>query len=145
MYNQSMPNLEEIIVDIESRCSFSFSRSSGPGGQNVNKLNTNVLLRMPLKGFNSLSARQQKLLRKRLANRLNQNDEFFVQVQQERSQLKNRRLAVIRMAELILNHIHEVKPRRKTQPSKASKERRLNEKKRHSNIKKNRGRPSDIG
>lgn len=139
-----MPDLEEIISDIEKYGSSSFSRSSGPGGQNVNKLNTNVLLTMHIKDLHSLSFKQQELIRKRLTNRLNQDDELFVQVQQERSQLRNRRLAVVRMAELIIDNIHEVKPRRKSKPSRGARERRLNEKKRRSNIKKNRGRPTDF-
>lgn len=133
-----MAGIEEIVSDIEKHGEFSFSRSGGPGGQNVNKVNTNVLLTMSISDLEVLSDSERRLVREKLSNRINSNDQLFVQAQQERSQLRNRRLAVGRLAELIAGALFKTAVRKKTRPSRASKERRLNEKKRRSSIKKNR-------
>ncbi|HAK45662.1 MAG TPA: aminoacyl-tRNA hydrolase [Spirochaeta sp.] len=133
-----MAELEDILNDITVNGLFSFSRSGGPGGQNVNKVNTNVHLSMSVDDFTSLTVEERGLVRLRLQNRINSEGMLFVQAQQERSQLRNRRLAVIRMAELVETTLVKKAARKKTKPSRASKQRRLNEKKRRSEKKKNR-------
>ena len=132
------------MQDIEHSASVSFSRSGGPGGQNVNKLNTNVLLTMKIDDFCSLSDDERMLVRKKLANRINSDDELFVQTQQERSQLRNRRLAVARMSELVVSALRKPPSRKKTRPSRAAHQRRLEAKRKRSEIKHNRRSP-DFG
>ena len=136
-----MEKYEQLFQDIEHYGKFSFSRSGGPGGQNVNKLNTNVLLTMKIDELTALSDEERSLLRTRVPNRVNSNDELFVQSHQERSQLRNRQLATERMTEIILSAIKKQPFRKKTRPSKAAHQRRLDTKKRRSEIKNSRRRP----
>ena len=96
-----------------------FSRSSGPGGQHVNKTSTRVQLSIEVAALQGISEDE----RARLPDRL------MVVVQDERSQLTNREIAVARMLERLEKALHRDKPRRKTRPTKASKERRLTAKK----------------
>ena len=121
-------NKEDLINWIESNATVSHSRSSGPGGQNVNKVNTKVTLRVPL---NRLPVQEAELERIKagLAGRNNSDGELVILSDETRSQLRNRELAVIRTAALISGAIRKPKKRRKTRPSRASIEKRLAEKK----------------
>jgi len=105
-----------------------FSRSSGPGGQHVNKTSTRVQLSIDTTLLPGITEDE----RARLPTRMQ------VAVQDERSQLTNREIAVERMLERIVLALHREKPRRKTKPTKASKERRLTAKKATSSNKRNR-------
>jgi ribosome-associated protein len=120
---------ETVRAWLENKAEISFSRSSGPGGQNVNKVNTKASLFAPLAQIEGLSGAERAWLSRRLAGRLTVDGVLFVQAQDTRSQARNRELAVERMLELLEKGLHRDKPRRKTKPSKASKERRLQEKK----------------
>ena len=114
---------------IANKAEISFSRSSGPGGQNVNKVNTKATLFAPLAEIDGLTAAERSYLSVKLANQLTVDDVLVVQVQDTRSQSKNRALAVDRVFALIVKGLHRPKPRRPTKPSKGSNERRLETKK----------------
>jgi ribosome-associated protein len=125
---------DDISID-EKEIEESFVRSSGPGGQNVNKLSTAVQLRFDVRGSpslpNDVSIRLQRLAGKRLTK-----DGVLVLIaQSHRTQERNREDALERLLELIRQAAVRPVPRRATRPTKASKVRRLEGKKRRSNIK----------
>ena len=112
--------------------SFDFSRSGGPGGQNVNKVNTRVMLRFDVAGSPSLSDWQRGRIRSRLATRITKDGVLVLASQRHRTQSANRQATIERFAELLDEALKRRRIRRKTKPSRASVERRLDAKKRHS-------------
>lgn len=119
---------------------FAFSRSSGPGGQNVNKLSTKAELRVSLTDL-PISARAKERLATLAGRRLTEAGEVLIVSETERSQSANKAECLVKLRELLVQAMHVPKVRRKTKPSKGSKERRLKEKKARGNIK--RGRSGD--
>ena len=117
---------------------FTASRSSGPGGQNVNKVNTRVTLWFDVINSQSLSDRQKELIRNRLPTRISKEGILRVVSQKHRTQNANREEAVERFASLLRDAIHEVPSRKKRTIPTAARRRRLDEKKYRSRIKKNR-------
>jgi ribosome-associated protein len=115
-----------------SELQFRFSPSGGPGGQHANKVNTRVELRFDVAGSPSLGPRQ----RARLLDRL--GPEVRVVADDERSQIRNRQLAVQRFRQRMADALHVEKARRPTRPSRGEKERRLAAKRRLSERKRNR-------
>jgi ribosome-associated protein len=122
----------------EEEISFVTSRSGGPGGQNVNKLETRVTLRFDLAASPSLSDEQRSRLRERLATRVTRAGILHVTAQKHRSQSANREAALERFAELLREALREEAPRKKTRVSRAAKRRRVDEKKRHGQRKQER-------
>ena len=123
---------------------FQFARSGGPGGQNVNKLNTKAELWVPLGALRGLSHRALDRLRALAGRRLTTADELHITAETERSQEANRAAVLDRLRELIVRAKHEPKPRKKTKPSYGAKQRRLASKKRRGEIKATRrARPTD--
>ena len=115
-----------------------FSRSSGPGGQHVNTTDTRVQLVFDLAGSDVFPADLKQRMLARVA------DEVVVVASEHRSQLRNRRAAEERLAELLAEAMRPPPPARvPTKPSKASQRRRLEHKKRHGETKRLRGRPAD--
>jgi ribosome-associated protein len=125
----------------DEELSFATSRSGGPGGQNVNKLETRVTVRFDLAGSATLSEEQRARLRERLATRITKDGVLHVTSQRHRSQMANRDAAVERFVELVGEALREEVPRKKTRPSRAAKARRLDEKRRRSGRKRERAAP----
>lgn len=101
-----------------------FSRSGGPGGQNVNKLNTQVTLSVPIAAL-GLPPEQEERVRNQLASRINSDGELVIQVADTRSQFQNRTRAVDRAVSLIDGSRRPQRRRTPTRPTQASRERRL--------------------
>jgi ribosome-associated protein len=117
---------------------FQYARSSGPGGQNVNKLNTKAELWLPVAELYGLSDRALARLRQFAGKRLTGADEIHISSDTERTQEANRAAVLERLEELLTKARHEPKARRKTKPSRASRQRRLEAKRRRSDVKSNR-------
>jgi ribosome-associated protein len=105
-----------------------FARSGGPGGQNVNKLNTKVCLRVNLDDLAGLTEAEHSRLRETLGSRVTGEGELVIHADEERSRLANLRRAYTRMESLISAAAKLPKRRRPTKPSAAARERRLSSK-----------------
>lgn len=124
----------------EEEVRFTFSRSGGPGGQNVNKVNSKVTLWFDVENSSSFSDYQKNLIRQRLANRISGEGVLQVVAMQHRTQLANREEALQRFAELLAAAL-VVKPiRKKTRIGAGVRERRLQTKKHKSLLKTARSR-----
>lgn len=108
-----------------------FSRSGGPGGQNVNKVNTKVTLRLGMANIAGLSEAELSRARQVLANRISGGDEIVISSGEERSQRLNLERAYFRLEALIAAAARIPKRRRPSKPSKAAREQRLHVKKIH--------------
>jgi ribosome-associated protein len=120
----------------ESEFIFLTSRSSGPGGQNVNKVNTKVEIHFNVQLSTGLSASEKELISKNLKNRINSAGELVVKSQSERTQLSNRKKALERLLMLISVGLIEKPERKPTVPSQKSRAERLDEKKKRGKIKR---------
>jgi len=118
--------------DFSSEFTFATSRSSGPGGQNVNKVNSKVELRFSVEQSLLLSDREKQIIMNKLKNRINSESELIITVQTDRSQLKNKEDAIAKFYELLIKALTPRKLRRATKPTKASVEKRLETKKQNS-------------
>ncbi len=124
--------------------SFRYSRSSGPGGQHVQKSSTRVELLFDVSSSPSLSDAQRKKVLKRLAGYADSSDVLHLVSQSERSQLRNKEEVIDRFQTLMREALKKRKRRKPSHPTAESKERRLKEKKQHSQTKKLRRKVRDI-
>ncbi len=122
----------------ESELTFSASRSSGPGGQHVNKVNTKVTVEFDVLNSPNLSEDQKRLLRDRLDNRLTKEGILQISSQVSRSQLTNKEDAVKKLVETLREALILPKKRRRKRMSLAARYARLQEKKHRSETKQNR-------
>ncbi|NOY67966.1 MAG: aminoacyl-tRNA hydrolase [Deltaproteobacteria bacterium] len=133
-----MIRISDTLFIREDELSFTASASGGPGGQNVNRVNTRVTLVFDVNGSTSLSEYQKTRIRKRLSSRINKEGMLRVICRESRSQWANRELAVGRLIRLLKDALKEERPRRKTRIPARARRRRLDEKKRQAGIKKQR-------
>lgn len=128
--------------DFSTEFTFAASRSSGAGGQNVNKVNTKVELRFDVTLSQILTDKEKALLLEKLSNKLTGEGELIIVSQTERTQLANKQLCIEKFYKTLASALKVKKKRRSTSPTRASKEKRLNLKKSQSNKKEMRKKPS---
>ncbi|HUU82509.1 MAG TPA: alternative ribosome rescue aminoacyl-tRNA hydrolase ArfB [Phycisphaerae bacterium] len=139
---------EELVINAQvrirtSELRFVFSRSPGPGGQNVNKSNTRVTLLFDVGQTEALSPAQRSRVHRRLATRIDREGTLRVVSSRHRTQMANRRAAVSRFVELMADALTVRKKRVKTRVPRRAVERRLQDKTRSSQLKRlRRARPS---
>lgn len=138
--------MSETVLTVEpwleipcSEFEFTFSRSSGPGGQNVNKVNSKVLLRWPVRGSPSLPLPIRERFVKKYAARITAEGDLLIVSQRSRDQAKNREDCLARLSAMLTSVVQPPKPRKKTKPSKGAVRRRLEQKKRVAGKKRQRG------
>ena len=134
----------EITQDLEipdSELSFRYARSSGPGGQNVNKVATKVTLLFPVAESTALSEPQKELVRQALGNRISKDGILHVTSERHRTRSANQRDAVDRFAELLAAALRPRRRRRATRVPESSRRRRLEGKRRRGEKKRLRSRP----
>lgn len=118
-------------IDLSGEFVYSSSRSSGPGGQNVNKVNTRVELRFNIAGSALLNEAEKAKIESALGNRINKEGFLILVSQSERSQSANKKKVTERFYKLLEKALIPVKKRKPTRPTLASKERRIESKKLH--------------
>jgi ribosome-associated protein len=122
---------------------FKASRSSGPGGQNVNKLNTKIGAEVDIANCSFLTDEQKTIVLRKLSGRLTKDNRLIVESQQFRSQKANRDFAVEKLERIIEASLKRPKKRRATKPTKTSVEKRLKSKKMKSLLKQQRRKAED--
>ena len=132
------------IPDLTGECIFKAVRSSGKGGQNVNKVSTKVELYFNIRNSNLLSAEQKILLEEKLKNLTNEESEIRIVSDEERSQKRNKDKTIEKLHLLIKKALTPVKKRKPTKIPKSVKEKRLKDKKIRAEIKAGRKNTEDI-
>ncbi|MFQ5414702.1 MAG: alternative ribosome rescue aminoacyl-tRNA hydrolase ArfB [Phycisphaerae bacterium] len=120
----------------EDQLRFTFSRSSGPGGQNVNKTNTRVTLWFTLDACDTLTAREKRRITRKLPGRVSAAGVLRVVSMRHRTQDANRRAAVARFYELLAEALERPKPRRATKVPARARRQRVEDKRRRGEIKR---------
>jgi ribosome-associated protein len=122
--------------NLENETIFSASKSSGPGGQSVNKVNTRVELRFNLLKTSLFSEKEKEIIFYKLKKKINNEGELIIVSQTERTQLMNKKTVTEKFYNIVAKALTIPSRRRITEPTLASKMRRLEKKKNHGYIKK---------
>lgn len=131
-------NQEQILQELQ----FKAVRSSGAGGQHVNKVSTKIELYFDVANSDGISAQEKERILLKLENRLSKDQILQMQCDETRSQHRNKELVIKRLFETLENALKRQKKRKKSKPSRAAVERRLKAKKKSSQKKANRSKPS---
>ena len=131
---------DHLSID-ESELDYEFARSSGPGGQNVNKVETKVTLKFVVANYAALTDDQKRRVSDALASRITKDGVLRVTSQRHRTREANRHAAIGRFIELLDDALVVRAPRKKTKISRAAKRRRIEGKKRRGQVKKMRRSP----
>lgn len=142
MESEFLPINDELVIP-QSELQFRFSRSSGPGGQHVQKSSTRVELYFDVVGSPSLTEEQRARLLSRLSGYIDTAGLLHLVTQSERSQLRNRQEVTERFQELLRAALRRRRHRRPTHPPAASREQRLRGKRQRGQVKRTRGRVED--
>jgi len=126
---------------LASELEFATSRSSGPGGQNVNKVNSKVTLRWKVTNSGLLTVEEKELLSRKWSSRLTVDGAILISAQDNRSQLQNKEETLLKLDELLKKAFTKKKKRKPTKPSTSAVMNRLDKKKKHSDKKKWRQNP----
>ena len=126
---------------LEKEITFQAIRSSGPGGQNVNKVNSKIELRFDIHDSLILNESEKLLLMTKLRNKINSEGTLILTSQTERSQIKNKEIVIEKFLSLLENALKKVKKRKPTKPTETSKQKRLDNKRELSEKKKARKLP----
>jgi len=130
--------ITKTLVIPSNEIKWRFSRSSGPGGQNVNKIESRVEIIFNLENSKVLNDYQKEILKRNLKNKL-VNNSLRLAVQEHRNQLLNRQLALMKFSSIIKNALNKpFKLRKSTQPTKSSRKKRVEVKKKRGELKKSR-------
>ena len=131
--------IEELLKEIE----FKFVRSSGPGGQNVNKVSSKAELYFDLKNTSNISEENKLILQEKLTNYLSKDGILVLKCDESRSQHKNKETVIQRFIELLKLNLKKRAPRKKTRPNRQSIQKRLDNKKKQAEKKASRRNPLD--
>lgn len=132
----------EFIIPAEELI-FQAARSGGPGGQNVNKVASKIVLRYDVRRSRALTEDQRSLLLARLAGRLTREGELVLHSSRHREQRRNAEAARDRMLEILIEALRVRTPRKETRPKHSSKVKRLESKRKRSVVKRRRAKPND--
>jgi ribosome-associated protein len=134
-------NTALLLESIRTTARYSFSRSGGPGGQNVNKVNSKATLFLDINQLAGITQEERAALMRRLHGRISGDGIFSVSSDVERSQIRNRDIVLSRAMRMIQTALIPQKKRVPTKPSKQSRLKRLATKAHHARIKSDRSRP----
>ncbi len=126
------------MKNFATELTYKTSRSSGSGGQNVNKVETSVTVMWNVGESGFFSEEEKELITKKLKNRINSEGILQFTVSESRTQFQNKKIATEKILELVNKSLIKPKPRKATKPSKAQIEKRIKQKKQNSEKKENR-------
>jgi len=121
---------------LERELNFSVSRSSGPGGQNVNKVNSKVTLKFDVAKSQVLTGEEKEMIFRKLVPKLTTGGVLVLTAQENRSQLENKEAVILKFEKLLTKAFEKRKARKATKPSKGAIQKRITNKKQHSEKKK---------